>query len=90
MRLQRDPQGLQSRHGRSQCTQALRHLLGQVEESDGDGNDAMVFLAVGNLHVSVAVTAAVDDDGDLILISDHAQAVMEDLGTWEGFISDDE
>lgn len=68
----------------------LRHLLGQVEESDGDGNDAMVFLAVGNLHVSVAVTAAVDDDGDLILISDHAQAVMEDLGTWEGFTSDDE
>lgn len=66
----------------------LRHLLGQVEESDGDGNDAMVFLAVGNLHVSVAVTAAVDDDGDLILISDHAQAVMEDLGTWEDFTSD--
>jgi len=65
----------------------LRHLLGQVEESDGDGNDAMVFLAVGNLHVSVAVTAAVDDDGDLILISDHAQAVMEDLGTWKGFTS---
>jgi len=76
-------------HSNQLTVHQLRHLLGRVEESDIDGNDAMVFLAVGNMHMSVAVTAAVDDDGDLILVSDHAQAVMEDLGTWEGFISGD-
>jgi hypothetical protein len=63
----------------------LRHLLGTMEEADADGNDAMVFLAVGNLHISVTVGSMVDADGDLILVSDHAQAVMEDLGTWDDF-----
>lgn len=65
----------------------LRRLIGKLEEMDADGNEAMIYIAVGNLHLSIGIAAAMDDDGDMILISDHAQQIMEDLGTWEEFIS---
>lgn len=65
----------------------LRHLLGTIPEADADGNETLVFLSVGNMHNSIATCAGIDEDGDLVLISDHAQAVMEDLGTWEAFTS---
>jgi hypothetical protein len=29
-----------------------------------------------------------DEDGDLLLITDHAQAVMEQLGSWDDFLED--
>jgi hypothetical protein len=68
----------------------LRHLLGTIDEADGDGREAVVFLAVGNCHCSITSAVAVDDDGDLVLISDHAQQIMEDLDSWDQFISDNE
>jgi hypothetical protein len=67
----------------------LRHLLGTIGEADSDGNEAVVFLAVGNCHCSITSVAAVDDDGDLVLISDFAQEIMNNCETWDQFISDD-
>lgn len=65
----------------------LRHIIGQFEETDADGNEARVYIAVGNLHVSIALTIAMDDEGDMILVPEHAQDIMEQLDTWDEFIS---
>jgi hypothetical protein len=63
----------------------LRKIIGRIPESDEDGNNARIFVVNGNLHTSPLKIAALDEDGDLVLISDFWQAVMEDLGSWDEF-----
>jgi hypothetical protein len=63
----------------------LRKIIGRIPESDEDGNNARIFVVNGNLHTSPLKIAALDEDGDLVLVSDFWQAVMEDLGSWEEF-----
>lgn len=75
-----NPDGLGSR--------AIRQALSKVIDIDEDGNEVQMFAAVGNLHMSQVVAIARDQDGDLLFITDHAQAVMEQLGSWEEFIAD--
>ena len=65
----------------------LRHVIGQFEETDVDGNEARIYIAVGNLHLSIAVNIMMDDDGDMILVPEHAQEIMDQLGTWDEFTS---
>lgn len=65
----------------------LRHVIGQFEETDVDGNEASIYIAVGNLHLSIAVNIMMDDDGDMILVPEHAQEIMDQLGTWDEFTS---
>lgn len=75
-----DPDGLGSR--------AIRNALKRIIDIDEDGNEVMTFAAVGNLHLSSIVAIARDEDGDLLLITDHAQDLMEQLGSWDDFMSD--
>lgn len=72
-----DPSGLGSR--------AIRNALKRIIDIDEDGNEVRLFAAVGNMHLSRVIAIAQDEDGDLVLITDFAQAVMEDLGTWDEF-----
>ena len=65
----------------------LRKMIGRVPETDEDGNDSRVFIACGNLQFSPLKIAALDEDGDLMLVPDFWQAVMEDLETWDEFSS---
>lgn len=67
----------------------LRQIIGQFQETDADGDEALVYIAVGNLHVSIGTVAAMDADGDMVLVPDHAQQIMEELGSWEEFTDDD-
>lgn len=73
-----DPDGLGLR--------AIRNALKRIIDIDEDGNEAMTFAAVGNLHLSSIVAIARDEDGDLVLITDFAQEIMENLGTLDEFI----
>lgn len=74
-----NPDGLGSRD--------MRNALKRIIDIDEDGNSTSIYGAVGNLHLSKVVAIAVDDDGDLVLITEFAQAVMEDLDTWDEFTS---
>jgi hypothetical protein len=65
----------------------LRHIIGQFEETDVDGNEARIYIAVGNLHLSIAVNIMMDDDGDMVLVPEHAQEIMDQLNTWDEFTS---
>lgn len=65
----------------------LRKLLAKVIEIDEDGNEPRIYVACGNLQFSALKIAATDEDGDLMLVPDFWQAVMEDLETWEEFNS---
>jgi len=67
-------------------TRDIRQVLSRIIDIDEDGNETAVYGAVGNLHLSKVVAIAVDDDGDLVLVTEIAQVIMEDLGTWEEFI----
>ena len=78
--IKQNPDGLGSRD--------LRHVLSNVIDIDEDGNEVLTFATVGNLHLSRVVAIARDEDGDLLLITDHAQAVMEQLGSWDDFVAD--
>lgn len=78
--IKQNPDGLGSRD--------LRHVLSNIIDIDEDGNEVLTFAAVGNLHLSRVVVIARDEDGDLLLITDHAQAVMEQLGSWDDFVAD--
>lgn len=78
--IKQNPDGLGSRD--------LRHVLSNVLDIDEDGNEVLTFAAVGNLHLSRVVAIARDEDGDLLLITDHAQALMEQLGSWDDFVAD--
>jgi len=73
------PDGLGSRD--------IRSALKRIIDIDEDGNETAIYGAVGNLHLSKVVAIAIDDDGDLVLITEFAQAVMEDLDTWEEFVA---
>ncbi len=75
-----NPDGLGSRD--------IRHALSRVIDIDEDGNEVALFAAVGNMHLSRVVAIARDEDGDLLLITDHAQSVMEQLGSWDDFVAD--
>jgi hypothetical protein len=75
-----DPNGLGSR--------AIRNALKRIIDVDEDGSEVCLFAAVGNLHLSKVVAIACDEDGDLLLITDHAQDLMEQLGSWDDFMSD--
>lgn len=75
-----NPDGLGSRD--------IRHALSRVIDIDEDGNEVALFAAVGNMHLSRVVAIARDEDGDLLLITDHAQSVMEQLGSWDDFLED--
>lgn len=66
-------------------TRGIRQALRRIIDIDEDGNEAAVYGAVGNLHLSKVIAIAIDDDGDLVLITEIAQAIMEDLGTWDDF-----
>ena len=67
-------------------TRDIRQVLSRIIDIDEDGNETAVYGAVGNLHLSKVVAIAVDDDGDLVLVTEIAQVIMEDLDTWEEFI----
>lgn len=64
----------------------LRNAMQGVIDIDEDGTEAMLYAAVGNLHVSAVTAVAKDEDGDLILISAAAEDLMKDLGSWGDFI----
>jgi hypothetical protein len=66
----------------------LRNAMQGMIDIDENGTDAMLYAAVGNLHVSAVTTIAKDEDGDLILISAAAEDLMKDLGSWDDFIRD--
>ena len=66
----------------------LRNAMQGMIDIDENGTDAMLYAAVGNLHVSAVTTIAKDEDGDLILISAAAENLMKDLGSWDDFIRD--
>lgn len=72
-----NPDGLGSRD--------MRNALKRIIDIDEDGNSTSIYGAVGNLHLSKVVAIAVDDDGDLVLITEFSQKIMEDLGTWDEF-----
>lgn len=63
----------------------LRHVIGRFEETDADGNEARIYIAVGNLHLSIGLVIGKDEEGDMVLVPEHAQQIMEDLGTWQEF-----
>lgn len=77
-----------SSHDDAATIRHLRNALRSIVDIDEDGNEARIYVAVGNLHVSAVTAIGRDEDGDLILISDHARAIMEDLDSWDQFISD--
>lgn len=64
----------------------LRKLLSKLIDIDEDGNEPRIFVACGNLHTSPLKIATLDEDGDIVLIPDFWQAVMEDLESWKDFI----
>ena len=66
----------------------LRNAMQNTIDIDEDGAEAMLYAAVGNLHVSAVTAIAKDEDGDLILISGAAEDLMKDLGSWDNFIRD--
>jgi glucose/arabinose dehydrogenase len=68
-------------------TRDIRQVLSRIIDIDEDGNETAVYGAVGNLHLSRVVAIAVDDDGDLVLVTEIAQVIMEDLDTWDEFTS---
>jgi len=78
--IKQNPDGIGSRD--------LRSVLSGVIDIDEDGNEVAVFAAVGNLHLSAVVAIARDEDGDILLITDHAQTLMEQLDSWNDFIRD--
>jgi hypothetical protein len=78
--IKHNPEGIGSRD--------IRSALSRVIDIDEDGNETKMFAAVGNLHLSRVVAIARDEDGDILLITDHAQAVMEQLGSWDDFLAD--
>jgi hypothetical protein len=68
-------------------TRGIRQALKRIIDIDEDGNETAVYSAVGNLHLSKVVAIAIDDDGDLLFVTEFAQVIMEDLGTWDEFAS---
>jgi hypothetical protein len=71
----------------SVCTvRELRKLISTVPEINEDGSEVRVFMACGNLQTSPLESATLDEDGDLLLVPEFWQAVMQDLGSWEDFI----
>ena len=69
-------------------TRGIRQALRRIIDIDEDGNETAVYGAVGNLHLSKVVAIAIDDDGDLLLITNHAQKLMQELGSWDDFLTD--
>ena len=67
----------------------LRKIIGRIPPNDEDGNETRVFAVCGNLHTAPIKIAALDEDGDLLLVPDFWQETMEDLGSWEEFSSGD-
>ena len=67
----------------------LRKIIGRIPPTDSEGNEARVFAVCGNMHTAPIKIATLDEDGDLLLVPDFWQEVMEDLGSWEEFSSDD-
>ena len=64
----------------------LRKLLSTIPEVNNDGSEVLVFAACGNLQSSPIKSATLDEDGDLVLIPEFWQDVMEDLGSWEDYL----
>lgn len=75
--IKSNPDGIGSRE--------IRQVLSRVIDIDENGYETAVYAAVGNLHLSKVVAIAVDDDGDLVFITEFSQIIMEDLGTWDEF-----
>jgi hypothetical protein len=69
-------------------SRAIRNALKRIIDVDENGSEVRLFAAVGNMHLSRVVAIARDEDGDLLLITDHAQTVMEQLGSWDEFLQD--
>lgn len=65
----------------------LRKAICKIPEVDNDGNEAKVFAACGNLQTSPIKIATLDEDGDLLLVPEFWQEVMESVESWEEFIS---
>lgn len=65
----------------------LRKIIGRIPPNDENGNETRVFAVCGNLHTAPIKIAALDEDGDLLLIPDFWQEVMEDLESWEEFVN---
>jgi len=65
----------------------LREAICKIPEIDNDGNEAKVFAACGNLQTSPIKIATLDEDGDLLLVPEFWQEVMESVESWEEFIS---
>ena len=66
----------------------LRKAISRIPEVDNDGNEAKVFAACGNLQTSPIKIATLDEDGDLLLVPEFWQEVMESVESWEDFVSD--
>jgi hypothetical protein len=66
----------------------LREAICKIPEIDNDGNEAKVFAACGNLQTSPIKIATLDEDGDLLLVPEFWQEVMESVESWEDFVGD--
>tara|TARA_R100000030_G_scaffold52551_1_gene39519 strand:+ start:530 stop:775 length:246 start_codon:yes stop_codon:yes gene_type:complete len=64
----------------------LRKVIGRIPEVDEDGNEAKIYITCGNAQTSALKIATLDEDGDLLLVPDFWQAVMEETGCWEDYI----
>ena len=67
----------------------LRKIIGRIPPNNEEGDEVRVFAVCGNMHVAPIKIAILDEDGDLLLVPDFWQEVMEDLGSWQEFNSDD-
>ena len=66
----------------------LRKVIGRIPEIDEDGNEAKIYVACGNLQTSALKIATLDEDGDLLLVPDFWQEVMEGCETWDDFMAE--
>lgn len=66
----------------------LRKVIGRIPEVDEDGNETKIYIACGNLQSSPLKIATLDEDGDLMLIPEFWQAVMEGCETWDDFMAE--
>jgi len=64
----------------------LRQFIRGIPDVNVDGSEVQVFLCCGNLQSSPIKSATLDEDGDLLLIPEFWQEVMEDLGCWEDYL----
>jgi hypothetical protein len=63
----------------------LKAILADCPDTDTDGEDAVVFMLVGNGHLSPLTEVIVDDENSTILLPEFHAETMVELGTYDEF-----